>query len=35
MKEVLTWLQGKKTYFIAAIIGIVAALQYLGVEIPE
>lgn len=35
MKEIVEWLKGKKTYFIAATIGIVAALQYLGVEIPE
>ena len=35
MKEIVTWLQGKKTYIIAIIVGVVACLQYLGVEIPE
>lgn len=35
MSNMLEWLKGKRTYFIAATIGIVAALQYLGVEIPE
>ena len=33
--KILDWLDGKKTYIIAVAIGVVAALQYLGVEIPE
>lgn len=34
MKNILEWLSGKKTYFIAAIVGIEAGLRAYGVEIP-
>lgn len=35
MSDFLKFLEGKKTYIIAFIVGAVAALQYAGVEIPE
>jgi len=31
----MTWLKGKKTYIIAGLIGIAAAAQFLGFNIPE
>ena len=30
----IKWLEGKKTIIICIIIGVTAALQYAGVEIP-
>ena len=35
MKKVLDWLNGKKTYITAALIGVCAALQAYGIVIPE
>ena len=35
MTKIVDYLKGKKTYLIAVIVGIVAALQYLGIDIPE
>ena len=31
MNEIINWLQGKKTYFVAAALGIVVALQAAGI----
>jgi len=31
----LKWLQGKKTYIIAIIVGILAALNQLGIQVPS
>lgn len=31
----LEFLQGKKTYIVAILVGIVGILQWVGVEIPE
>lgn len=35
MKNLIEWLKGKKTYIIAVIVGVVGALNYLGIIIPE
>lgn len=35
MKNLIGWLKGKKTYIIAVIVGVVGALNYLGIIIPE
>jgi len=35
MSKVIEFLKGKKTYIVAVGVGVVAALQYLGIEIPE
>jgi small-conductance mechanosensitive channel len=34
MEKILEFLQGKKTYIIAICVGIVAALNQLGIAIP-
>ena len=31
----IDWLKGKKTYFVAAIVALVALCRYFGVEIPD
>jgi len=35
VKNLIGWLKGKKTYIIAVIVGVVGALNYLGIIIPE
>ena len=35
MEQLLKFLNGKKTYIVAILIGICAALQALGITIPE
>jgi len=35
VKNLIEWLKGKKTYIIAVIVGVVGALNYLGIIIPE
>lgn len=35
MSKVVEWLNGKKTYITAIVIGVCAALQASGIEIPE
>lgn len=35
LEKIGKWLQGKKTYIIALVIGVLAALQYLGIVVPE
>jgi hypothetical protein len=35
MNKLIEWLKGKKTYITAIIIGILAALNSLGVVVPE
>ena len=35
LEKIGQWLQGKKTYIVAIIVGILAALQALGYVIPE
>jgi hypothetical protein len=34
MAKILEWLKGKKSYIVAIILGIEAALQSLGINIP-
>ena len=34
MGELVNWLKGKKTYLVAAVVGLIAAAQYLGYEVP-
>ena len=34
-KEIIEKLKGKKTYITAAMIGIAAALQHLGYDVPD
>lgn len=34
LTQLYQWLQGKRTYFIALTIGVDAALQYLGIQVP-
>lgn len=35
MTNLYTWFQGKRTYLIAAIVGIQAGLVYMGYTIPD
>ena len=35
MSKVIEWLKGKKTYITALVVGICAALNALGIIIPE
>jgi len=35
LEKIGKWLQGKKTYIIAILVGVGAALQAMGVSIPE
>lgn len=35
MENVLTWLQGKKTYITAIVVAVLAGLQAAGIEIPS
>lgn len=35
MSGVISWLEGKKTYVTAIVIGVVATARALGYEIPE
>ena len=34
MKDVLEWLEGKKTYLVALVAAVLAAAQSLGYEVP-
>lgn len=35
MDAIRNWLDGKKTYITAALVGVAAVLQYYGITIPE
>lgn len=35
MTKIIEFLKGKKTYLIALLIGILAALDYLGISVPK
>ena len=35
MKNLIEWLKGKKTYIVAIVVGILAALSSLGIVVPE
>ena len=35
MAKLIEWLKGKKSYLVAIVVGLLAALQSLGVAIPE
>ncbi|CUA91002.1 hypothetical protein Ga0061061_11743 [Chelatococcus sambhunathii] len=35
MQKVLDFLKGKKRYIAAVAVGVIAAVQYLGIEVPS
>lgn len=35
LEKIGLWLQGKKTYIVALLVGVAAVLNYLGIAIPE